>query len=289
MDYLQILVLAVIQGAAELLPVSSSAHVILAARLMKVDTSSPEFTFLLLMLHTGTMFAVLAFFWSRWKAILTRPEANGGDRWHFPKMVVLGTIATGVVVVILLFLIENVIMMRMLGHEKAEVEHLFKSLPLVGTGLLLVGILIIVAGVREDRVPASSLTVANSIWIGLLQGVCVPFRGFSRSGATISLGLLRGVPRGLVEDYSFALVVVLTPAALAREAHRLLKAQESLDREMLLRLLMPGLVGMVLSFVAGLIALKLLSSALEGGRWKWFGYYCLAESAVVYTVFAVGL
>ena len=58
---------AVIQGAAELLPVSSSAHVILAETLMGLDPSSPEMTFLLVMLHTGTMFAVLVYYWRRWQ------------------------------------------------------------------------------------------------------------------------------------------------------------------------------------------------------------------------------
>jgi undecaprenyl-diphosphatase len=281
MSYIEILILAVIQGAAELLPVSSSAHVILAARLMKQDTSSPEFVFLLLMLHTGTMFAVLVYFWSRWKALLTPSESAGGDRWHFAKKVLLATIATGFVGLCLLVLIEYGLKMR--------VEDLFKNLPIIGTGLLTVGILIIVAGILEDRVRAGSLTFANSIWIGVIQGVCLPFRGFSRSGATISLGLLRGIPRPLAEDFSFALAVLLTPPVLALSVHRLLKAREWLDSGALFNMLLPGLVGMGMSFLAGLVALRLLSSALEGGRWKWFGFYCLAASAVVYTVFAMGL
>ena len=71
MHYVQIAVLALIQGAAELLPVSSSAHVILAQRVMGMDPSRPEQVFLLVMLHTGTMFAVLVYFWPRWRRLLT--------------------------------------------------------------------------------------------------------------------------------------------------------------------------------------------------------------------------
>jgi undecaprenyl-diphosphatase len=71
MTILQIALLALIQGAAELLPVSSSAHVILAEKLMGLDPSAPEMTFLLVMLHTGTMFAVILTFWSRWRALWT--------------------------------------------------------------------------------------------------------------------------------------------------------------------------------------------------------------------------
>ena len=67
---LKILILAIVQGAAELLPVSSSAHVIVAEKLMGLDPVSPEMTLLLVMLHTGTMFAVIVYFWKAWKAKL---------------------------------------------------------------------------------------------------------------------------------------------------------------------------------------------------------------------------
>jgi undecaprenyl-diphosphatase len=64
---LQILLLGLVQGAAELLHVSSSAHVIVAEKLLGLDPSSPEWTFLLVMLHTGTMFAVIVYFWNAWR------------------------------------------------------------------------------------------------------------------------------------------------------------------------------------------------------------------------------
>ncbi len=75
MEYLQILVLAVLQGLAELLPVSSSAHVILAQKLMGLDPSSGKQVFLLVMLHTGTMFAVLFYFCRRWLDLIY-PDAK---------------------------------------------------------------------------------------------------------------------------------------------------------------------------------------------------------------------
>jgi hypothetical protein len=67
MELLQILVLAIVQGAAELLPVSSSAHVIVAEKLMGLDPTAPRMTLLLVMLHTGTMFAVILYFWRTWR------------------------------------------------------------------------------------------------------------------------------------------------------------------------------------------------------------------------------
>src|SRR5690349_21957436 len=99
MFYLKILVLALIQGAAELLPVSSSAHVIVAEKLMGLDPAKPDMTFLLVMLHTGTMFAVLVYFWPRWRALFRRDPAAGEagpSGWHFIAMVILATAFTGV-------------------------------------------------------------------------------------------------------------------------------------------------------------------------------------------------
>jgi undecaprenyl-diphosphatase len=67
-NFIQILLLGIIQGAAELLPVSSSAHVIVAQKMLGLDPAKPEMTFMLVMLHTGTMFAVIAIFWRAWRA-----------------------------------------------------------------------------------------------------------------------------------------------------------------------------------------------------------------------------
>ena len=67
MSILKVILLAIVQGLAELLPVSSSAHVVVAEKLMGLDPSAPEMTLLLVMLHTGTMFAVIVYFWRQWK------------------------------------------------------------------------------------------------------------------------------------------------------------------------------------------------------------------------------
>jgi len=118
-----------------------------------------------------------------------------------------------------------------------------------------------------------------------VQGICLPFRGFSRSGSTISTGLLLGLPRKKLEEFSFALAVVLTPAVIAQEAHRLLKSQVLHAEGSATHLLVPGAVAMVLSFAAGLPALKWLSKWLEAGRWKFFGFYCLVAAAGVFILY----
>ena len=282
--YLQIAALALIQGAAELLPVSSSAHVILAQRAMGMDPSQAPQVFLLVMLHTGTMFAVIVYFWPRWRRMLTAPAgapANRAPRWHFVQMLVLATACTGVLGLGLKFFIEEVILVRLLDYPKGDIEELFKHLWLIAAALAAVGLFILAAGSRETAAEGGTLSTGATLWIGLVQGLCLPFRGFSRSGATISTGLFCGVSRSLSEDFSFALAVVLTPPVQVYSIYKLIKA-ERLTTITLTQELLPGLVGMVFSFAAGLVALRFLSAVLEKGRWRYFGYYCLLAAAVVF-------
>lgn len=279
LNYLQILILALIQGACELLPVSSSAHVIAAEKLMGLDPSSPEMTMLLVMLHTGTMFAVIVYFWRNWKRDYF---ALPGKFREFAIQIVIATLCTGVVGYGLKIIIERVFM-RDVPH--AEVENLFSNLPLIAGALAAVGALIIYAGLREGKTPRHlEIQPAQSCWIGIVQGICLPFRGFSRSGSTISTGLLLGLPKQKVEEFSFALAVVLTPPVIAKEMHRLLKEHALSGSGSALHLFAPGLAGMVFSFLAGLLALKWLSRWLEGGYWKFFGFYCLAAAAGVLAI-----
>jgi len=279
LNYFQILILALIQGACELLPVSSSAHVIAAEKLMGLDPSSPEMTMLLVMLHTGTMFAVIVYFWRGWKRDYF---ASTGQLQWFAIQVVIATLCTCAVGLGLKVVIEKIFMR---GVPHAEIEDLFSNLPLMAGALAAVGALIIYAGTREEKSPRhSEIQPAHACWIGIVQGICLPFRGFSRSGSTISTGLLLGLPKQKLEEFSFALAVVLTPPVIAKEAVRLLKAHALSGQGSALHLFAPGLLGMALSFIAGLLALKWLSRWLEGGRWKLFGYYCLIAAAGVLVI-----
>jgi undecaprenyl-diphosphatase len=276
-NLLQILFLGLVQGAAELLPVSSSAHVIVAEKLIGLDPATPAMTFLLVMLHTGTMVAVIAYFWKAWRRTFFASAAS------FKQTVVhvgVATVATLVVFGILKLLIEK-IFMRGTSHD--EIEDLFGHLPLIGCALLVVGILILLTGLLRKSDGTRAITPLSSFWIGVSQGICLPFRGLSRSGTTISTGVLLGITRQRVEEFSFALAVIITPPAIAKELLRLLKAHtEAASPHHLLHLLGPGLFGMIGAFAAGLLALKLLSSWLEKGHWAWFGYYCIAFSGFVF-------
>ncbi|HKX42121.1 MAG TPA: undecaprenyl-diphosphate phosphatase [Burkholderiaceae bacterium] len=273
---LQILVLAIVQGAAELLPVSSSAHVIVAEKLMGLDPTSPQMTLLLVMLHTGTMFAVIAYFWRSWHAAYF----SSAQAFRINALRIgLATVCTGVVGLALLELIKHVVAG---GSSQFEVEHLFGNARLMAAALAAAGVLIIASSRMAAR--EGELTLGGAAWIGAVQGLCLPFRGFSRSGATISTGLALGIARRRAEEFSFALAVVLTPAVIVKEAHRLYKAQTLVAADAgttLLQLAGPSLLGMSFSFLAGLLALRWLSAWLERGRWHFFGGYCLLASLVV--------
>ncbi|MDE3110959.1 MAG: undecaprenyl-diphosphate phosphatase, partial [Acidobacteriota bacterium] len=227
--------------------------------------------------------------------------------------------------------IEKVMMRR---EPHAWVEQLFNRLDLIAGALAVAGVLILIAGVVENRraqtggpaapgngpgagiasnppesgSPASraasttgvlekrrimqtsaahELTPAQYSWIGAIQGLCVPFRGFSRSGATISTGLLLRVARRTAEDFSFALAVVLTPPADARELWRLYQAQHH-QLAGVLPAASASVVGMILAFCAGLLALRWLSRWLETGRWHLFGIYCIAAAVAVAYLYHLG-
>jgi undecaprenyl-diphosphatase len=178
----QILILAIVQGVAELLPVSSSAHVIVAEKLMRLDPTTPEMTLLLVMLHTGTMFAVIFFFWNSWqKSFFSSRRAF----WHSVKLITVATVITGILGLLLKAIIERFIL-RDVPH--GEIELLFGNLRIISVSLAAVGILVIFAGWKDHRYPGKkdSVSLHGSCWIGGIQGICLPFRGFSRSGATIS-------------------------------------------------------------------------------------------------------
>ena len=293
MPIFKVIILAIVQGLAELLPVSSSAHVVVAEKLMGLDPSSPQLTLLLVMLHTGTMFAVIAYFWKQWK----KTYFSSGDAFkRFLVRLIWASVLTGVIGETIIKVIEKT---AFKGASKGEIELLFGRLDLIAPALLAAGLLILLAGLMEKRrmgahpaVYGDSVTMRQAGWIGAIQGFCLPFRGFSRSGATISTGMLTGASKERAERFSFALAVVLTPPAVGREVLRLVKAShEAAAAGTPIDLhgsVVTGLLGAVFAFLAGLVALKWLSSWLEEGRWYLFGIYCLVASVVVFGLFRAG-
>jgi undecaprenyl-diphosphatase len=297
---LKVLILAIVQGLAELLPVSSSAHVVVAEKLLGLDPSSPQMTLVLVMLHTGTMFAVIVYFWNQWR-LCYFTTANALKR--FLIRAGWATLLTALV---------GWPLQKMMAHlffpgaPKAQIEDLFGRLDIVAPALFAVGLLILLSSLRErheapEQKPSfegstplfgDNVTFFQAGIMGAVQGLCLPFRGFSRSGATISAGLLVNTTRQRAERFSFALAVILTPIVVYREIHRLQHAaQDAAMAGTALDLhgsIVAALLGMVFSFIAGLAALRWLSSWLEHGRWWLFGVYCIVASGVVFYLHHLG-
>lgn len=235
MSLVQIVILAVVQGLAELLPVSSSAHVVVAEKILGLDPSSPPMTLLLVMLHTGTMIAVIVYFWQRWKETYLKSAAR---LKQFAQQIVIATAFTAVIGEVLIKVIEK----TMFGNApQAEIEDLFSH-----------------HWRRARALPSFSRI---------------------RSGATISAGMLAGVSKARAENFSFALAVVLTPPVVGREILRLVHFHGPANG--LSSAILSGLLGAVLAFMAGLLALRWLSRWLEEGRWYLFGVYCLIAAGIV--------
>jgi undecaprenyl-diphosphatase len=293
MSIFHVIILAIVQGLAELLPVSSSAHVVVAEKLMGLDASSPQMTLLLVMLHTGTMFAVIVYFWNQWK----KTYFSSGDAFkRFLIRVVWASLLTAIIGGAIKLGIEKTLFK---GAPKAEIEDLFGRLDLIAPALAAAGLLILLAGLMEKRrmgahakVYGDSVTMGQAGWMGAIQGLCLPFRGFSRSGATISTGMLTGASKERAERFSFALAVILTPPAVGREVLRLVKASHEATAAGtpidLHGSMVTGLLGAFFAFLAGLLALRWLSSWLEEGRWYLFGIYCLIASVVVFGLYRAG-
>lgn len=321
MPWIYILVLAIVQGLAELLPVSSSAHVIVAAHFLHVNMSLPDNALLLVLLHTGTMFAVIAYFWRRWRATFL---ASWRQVYGVAKLIFVSSLFSGLV-----FLPVEHLVIHLLSHGSyhPSIEVLFHKLNWIGPALFIVGLLILYAGLREARQAEESggdaagaadgaasaprrggaaggaalaetavaapaithgITWPMAIWMGILQGFAIPFRGFSRSGATISGGLLTGGRREAIESYSFAMVVAITPLAILWELRRVIHSAHAAGVAVHWGAVLPqGLLGMVFAFLAGLLALKWLYRWLEQGRWHWFGIYCLVFAAFVETLYFI--
>jgi undecaprenyl-diphosphatase len=286
MTWLNVIILGIVQGLAELLPVSSSAHVVVAEKLLGLDPSSPPMTLLLVMLHTGTMFAVIFYFWKQWmNTYFKSVAAFKAIAWR----VILATVLTAVVGEAIVKAIEHLVL------DKADIENLFSHLEFIAPALAVAGVLILWSGLRERSAGVANaaaapdaLTPKRAGIIGVVQGLCVPFRGLSRSGATISTGMLLGVPKIQAEAFSFALAVVLTPPVVGREVLRLMHAAHETGSAALSSVAALCVFGAVVAFIAGLAALKWLSRWLESGRWYLFGIYCLVAAVVVAVLYSRG-
>jgi undecaprenyl-diphosphatase len=216
MDALQSVVIAVLQGATELFPVSSLGHAVVLPALLHwgIDQRAPEFLPFLVMLHLGTATALLVYFWRDWWALATGVLGFGGAHQvnESRRVFVLIVIAT-VPAVILGFLAEKFF------------RSLFGS-PVVAAAFLVVNGCLLVFGEKlrgRGRRPLTTLNALDALAIGCWQCTAL-IPGISRSGATIVGGLLRGIDHEGAAHFSFLIATPIILGATVLEVPKLLHA-----------------------------------------------------------------
>jgi undecaprenyl-diphosphatase len=278
MSALQAIVIAILQGATELFPVSSLGHAVVLPALLHwpIDQNSPEFLPFLVMLHLGTATALLLYFWRDWWSLATGVLGIGtahqtGESRRVFVLIVTATIPA----VIVGFLLEKF------------VRGLFGA-PLVAAVFLVINGLLLMAGEKlrtQGHRPLSSLTALDAFTIGCWQCTAL-IPGISRSGATIVGGLLRGIDHEGSAHFSFLIATPIILGATVLEVPKLL--HESVP---------PGTFGLaaLAAAVAGVTAFAstafLMRYFRQHDAWALnpFAYYCFIIGAgSLLVLFAVG-
>jgi len=264
MDTLQAIIIAILQGATELFPVSSLGHAVVLPALLhwNIDQRSHEFLPFLVMLHVGTAVALLGYFWRDWWALFTGVIGIGGaHQVAESRRVFLLIVVATIPAVILGFLLEK------------YVRGLFGS-PLVAASFLVINGIMLLIGERirgRARRDLSTLRPIDALIIGCWQcGALIP--GISRSGATIVGGLTRGINHEGAAHFSFLIATPIILGATVLEVPKLL--HESVPPQVFV-------TSVIAAVVAGITAL--LSTAFlmryfrnhDALALNPFGYYCI--------------
>ena len=267
MTFLEAILLGILQGLTEFLPISSSGHLVLAQTFLGLNE---PLVFFDVMLHVGTLAAVLVVYRDAiWKLItgglstLTNTQFwrepastfNASKELRFIWLILLGSIPTGLIAVLF----------------KTELESFFHEVRLVSVMLILTGIVLQLPRLRKQEMdtsdtPNGKLRTWHAPLIGIAQG-CAITPGISRSGTTISLALFFGIPAKTAAEYSFLLSI---PAILGAVALKIRDIEETT-----IPFYIVG-AGMLAAFIIGYIALRFLLVVLNRGKFSLFSYYCIA-------------
>jgi undecaprenyl-diphosphatase len=249
MDPLQVFILAVVQGLTEWLPISSSGHLVIAQQLMGLTLPVAFDVFL----HLGTLVAVIIFFWRDiakiLRAFFTFDRAS--PDFNMALYIIIGTIPTAIIG---------------LAFE-GFFESLFSSAHDIGIAFIITGILLLATRIRGGVKKLSWLT---SLIMGVMQGIAIA-PGISRSGSTISIGLLSGVDKEQVFRYSFLLSI---PAILGAS---LLKYNEIAVSDLGLLTIM----GAMIAAVVGYLAIMFVRRVLLSKKFYLFSIYCFLAGLLV--------
>jgi undecaprenyl-diphosphatase len=241
---IQAVFLGIVQGLTEFIPVSSSGHLVIFQHILGIQGSSLTFD---IMVHVGTLLAVLAAFWRDIAEILRRPFTR------ITYLIIVGCIPAG-----------------LMGYYLQPLFERFENLLVVGIGLLITGIFLKFSDMISHSIlnmkEAQDTTYGDALFIGILQGVAI-VPGISRSGATIAAGLVAGLDRTFAARYSFLVAIpVIFGAALVKMKDISAMADTGS--------IGPYLIGALTAAVTGFVAIKIVMNMVRNGRIAIFSYYC---------------
>jgi undecaprenyl-diphosphatase len=259
MSLLNAIILGIIQGLTEFLPVSSSGHLEIAKFILG-DESMPEESLLMtVVLHAATALSTIVIFRKEIAEIIRGLlQFKWNKEFQFSLKIVLSMIPAAIVG---LFFDE-------------EIDALFGGeILLVGSMLFITGLLLFLADKAQQTEKDTSFS--HALIIGLAQAIAI-LPGISRSGATISTSVLLGIDRDRAARFSFLMVV---PLILGKMADDILGGDISTD----MATLIPLSVGFIAAFVTGLIACTWMIKLVKKSQLKYFAYYCFLVGSI--TVF----
>ncbi len=275
MSFLEAIILGLVQGLTEFLPISSSVHLVMVQALIGIDT--PDIIFEVFV-HFGTLVAVVMVFWGDitklcsaffiWIKNISDTKAIFKSDEYFRLLVyiLLGTLPA------VLILIANKFI-----DIKSIIETFFSNPLLVSIMLLITGSLLFVT--HWTKTGSRDLRPVDAIRIGLAQVVAI-IPGISRSGSTISMAMFFGVEKYKAARFSFLLAL---PAILGAT---LLESMEILNHHYDTYQIWCTLIGTITAFISGYITLKLLISWIQKGKFSYFAFYCfvLGVSGIIYFI-----
>jgi undecaprenyl-diphosphatase len=269
MDYIVIIIQAIIQGLTEFIPVSSSGHLSVAQHFMNVDGIAEEGLFVMIVLHVGTLLAVfIAFRETVWGMIreffLTIGDVfTGRFSWSGMndnrKMMFMVVIATAMLIPAALF-------GSFFSAPMADGDIIFEGVAFIFTAILLFLADSCVKGVKQG----GDMSVKDALTVGFFQIIAL-FPGVSRSGSTISAGLFRGLSRKTAVTFSFMLSIPAVIGATIFEARDFIR-----DGEIAETINWGALgIGLIISMVVGLFAIKLVKYVVKREKFKVFAIYVM--------------
>ena len=262
-DQLAAVILGLVQGLTEFLPVSSTAHLILVSEALKLDPDKFGLSFDVA-LHLGTALAVLLYFAGTWIALLVDVVRG---RWRLPIAIVVGTIPAAIAGVL----------------WESAVSTTFRSAIYIVIGLLVGSAIFVLAErMSERRRRIERVGLIDAVLIGAAQAIAL-LPGISRSGITISAGLFRGLERGDSTRFAFLLA---TPIILGAGVKTLLDARKLTGLTAELDVVA---IGFVVSFISGLAAVAFMVRYLRTHSLNVFVVYRIVLAAVVVIALVLGV